>query len=293
LALERWDRERDRVLVMGVINVTPDSFYPGSRAPSVADAVRRANRLVEEGADILDIGGESTRPGSLPVSGEEEMDRVVPVIERLRVSCDAVLSVDTTKAPVARAALDAGAQIVNDTSALRGDALMAAVVAERNARVILMHRQGPPRTMQEAPHYTDVTREVLQFLERQAREATRAGIARERVWIDPGIGFGKRLEHNLRLLQDLDRFAATGHPVVVGVSRKSFLGEILDLPPEERLEATLAAQAIAVALGADVVRVHDVRESRRAADVARRLRRAPEARSLAPRPSDNRTGGAG
>jgi dihydropteroate synthase len=146
--------------------------------------------------------------------------------------------------------------------------------------------------MQEAPRYVDVTREVLAFLTRQARQATRAGIARERVWIDPGIGFGKRLEHNLRLLQDLEQFAATGHPVVVGVSRKSFLGEILDLPPEERLEGTLAAQSIAVALGADVVRVHDVRESRRAADVARRLRRLEKGCSLAPRPFDDDTGGA-
>ncbi len=273
IRLDRWVRERGRVLLMGVINVTPDSFFPASRALSPRLAVECAQRMVEDGADILDIGGESTRPGAAPVSVDEELERVLPVIERIHSECDVALSVDTTKAQVAREALARGASIVNDTSALQADPDMAPLVAERSAYVILMHMQGTPSTMQQAPHYDDVTTEVLAALEARVQAAARCGIPRERVFIDPGIGFGKRLEHNLALLRNTDRFAATGLPVVVGVSRKSFLGELLGLPASERLEGTLAAEAVAVALGADILRVHDVKEGRRAADVARRLRR--------------------
>jgi len=273
IKLDRWVGERDRVLVMGVINVTPDSFFPASRMLSPRLAVECAQRMVADGADIVDIGGESSRPGSSPISSGEELERVLPVLEKIRAECDVVLSVDTTKADVAREALDRGASIINDISALRADPDMATVAAERGAYVVLMHMQGIPRTMQATPEYDDVTGEVLQFLEDRVREATRRGIARERLFIDPGIGFGKRLEHNLALLRDIDCFAATGLPVLVGISRKSFLGELLDLPASERLEATLAAQAVAVASGADILRVHDVREGRRAADTARRLRK--------------------
>ncbi len=273
IRLDRWVRERDRVLLMGVINVTPDSFFPASRALSPRLAVERAQRMVEDGADILDIGGESTRPGAAPVSADEEIERVLPVIERVHSECDVVLSVDTTKADVAREALARGVSIVNDTSALQADPDMAPLVAERSAYVVLMHMQGTPRTMQQAPHYDDVTTEVLEALQVRVQAAGRFGIPRERIFIDPGIGFGKRLEHNLALLRNTDRFAATGLPVVVGVSRKSFLGDLLGLPASERLEGTLAAQAVAVALGADILRVHDVKEGRRAADTARRLRR--------------------
>jgi dihydropteroate synthase len=273
IRLDRWVRERDRVLLMGVINVTPDSFFPASRVLSPRQAVECAQRMVEDGADILDIGGESTRPGAAPVSVDEELERVLPVIEKVHSECDVVLSVDTTKADVAREALARGASIVNDTSALQADPEMAPLVAERSAYVILMHMQGTPRTMQQAPHYNDVTAEVLEALDARVQAAARCGIARDRVFIDPGIGFGKRLEHNLALLRNIDRFAATGLPVVVGVSRKSFLGDLLGLPAAERLEGTLAAQAVAVALGADILRVHDVREGRRAADTARRLRK--------------------
>jgi dihydropteroate synthase len=271
--LDQWTRKRDRVLVMGVINVAPDSFFPASRMLSPHAAVECAQRMVADGADIIDIGGESSRPGSRPISAGEELERVLPVIEKIRAECDVVLSVDTTKADVAREALDRGASIINDISALRADPAMATVAVERGAYVVLMHMQGTPRTMQATPEYDDPTAEVLAFLEERVREATRQGIARERLFIDPGIGFGKRLLHNLALLRDMNTFAATGLPVLVGVSRKSFLGELLDLPASERLEATLAAQAVAVASGADILRVHDVREGRRAADTARRLRK--------------------
>jgi dihydropteroate synthase len=271
--LDQWTRKRDRVLVMGVINVAPDSFFPASRMLSPHAAVECAQRMVADGADIIDIGGESSRPGSRPISAGEELERVLPVIEKIRAECDVVLSVDTTKADVAREALDRGASIINDISALRADPAMATVAVERGAYVVLMHMQGTPRTMQATPEYDDPTAEVLAFLEERVREATRQGIARERLFIDPGIGFGKRLLHNLALLRDMNTFAATGLPVLVGVSRKSFLGELLDLPVSERLEATLAAQAVAVASGADILRVHDVREGRRAADTARRLRK--------------------
>jgi dihydropteroate synthase len=271
--LDRWVGKRDRVLVMGVINVTPDSFFPASRMLSPRLAVECAQRMVADGADIIEIGGESSRPGSDSISAEDELERVLPAIEKIHAECDVVLSVDTTKADVAREALARGASVINDISALRADPNMATVAAERGAYVVLMHMQGTPRTMQTTPQYGDATAEVLGFLEERVREATRRGIPRARLFIDPGIGFGKRLEHNLALLRGIDRFAATGLPVLVGVSRKSFLGELLDLPASDLLEGTLAAQAVAVASGADILRVHDVREGRRVADTARRLRR--------------------
>jgi dihydropteroate synthase len=271
--LDRWVGKRDRVLVMGVINVTPDSFFPASRMLSPHVAMECAQRMVADGADIIDIGGESSRPGSDSISAEEELERVLPAIEKIHAECDVVLSVDTTKADVAREALARGASVINDISALRADPNMATVAAERGAYVVLMHMQGTPRTMQTTPQYGDATAEVLGFLEERVREATRRGIPRDHLFIDPGIGFGKRLEHNLALLRGIDRFAATGLPVLVGVSRKSFLGELLDLPASDLLEGTLAAQAVAVASGADILRVHDVREGRRVADTARCLRK--------------------
>jgi dihydropteroate synthase len=272
IRLEQWVKKRDRVLVMGVLNVTPDSFFPASRVLSPRLATECARRMVEDGADILDIGGESTRPGSLPVSADEELERVIPVIAKVRAECDVLLSVDTRKAIVAREALERGASLVNDITALRGDPDMAGVVATRGAYVVLMHMQGAPRTMQEAPDYSDVVQEVTGFLLERAGAAAAAGIPAERVFLDPGIGFGKRLEHNLALLRNVGRLAATGFPVVIGVSRKSFLGEITGGPATERLEGTLAAESVAVSRGADVLRVHDVKEGRRAADVARLLR---------------------
>jgi dihydropteroate synthase len=273
IRLDEWSGKRDRVLVMGVLNATPDSFFPSSRTLSPRLALECAQRMVEDGADIVDIGGESTRPGAVPISVEEELDRVLPLVEKIHAHCDVAVSIDTTKAAVAREALDRGASLINDTSALRADSGMAPLVAERDAHVILMHMQGTPGTMQAAPEYADPVAEVLAFLVERATSAEESGIARERVFIDPGIGFGKRLTHNLALLRNVDRFTATGFPVVIGVSRKSFLGEILGLPVSERLEGTLAAESVAVAYGADILRVHDVKEGRRAADTARLLRK--------------------
>jgi dihydropteroate synthase len=272
LDLERWFERRDRILVVGIVNATSDSFFEGSRFPSVSAAVEEALRMEEEGADAIDVGGESSRPGSVPVPADVEAARVVPIVEGIRKRSDILLSVDTTKAAVAEEALAAGATIVNDISALRSDPAMAGVVAARGAHIILMHMQGTPTTMQVKPEYESVVDEVRAFLAARIEAAQAAGIAGNRVIVDPGIGFGKRLVHNLELLRSIDRFADLGPPVMVGASRKSFLGEILGLPVEERLEGTLAVHAVAVARGADLVRVHDVKEGRRAADVARRLR---------------------
>lgn len=272
LDFERWFERRDRILVVGIVNATSDSFFEGSRFPSVSAAVEEALRMEEEGADAIDVGGESSRPGSVPVPADVEAARVVPIVEGIRKRSDILLSVDTTKAAVAEEALAAGATIVNDISALRSDPAMAGVVAARGAHIILMHMQGTPTTMQVKPEYESVVDEVRAFLAARIEAAQAAGIAGNRVIVDPGIGFGKRLVHNLELLRSIDRFADLGPPVMVGASRKSFLGEILGLPVEERLEGTLAVHSVAVARGADLVRVHDVKEGRRAADVARRLR---------------------
>jgi len=271
-SLVQWMRNRNRVLIMGIVNVTPDSFYNGGRLTTAETAVDTAVHMVSDGADIIDVGGESTRPGSSPISTEEEIDRVLPVIQGIRRRSDVVLSIDTMKSHVAQEALSAGAQIVNDVSALRGDEAMAKTIADADAYVILMHMLGTPDSMQDNPTYEDVVEDVTTFLLDRCRAAAAAGIPPDRVLVDPGIGFGKRLEHNLALLRGLGRLSHLGRPVVVGLSRKSFLGRILDLPANERLEGTIAANAISVVNGADVLRVHDVLEGRRTADVAFRLR---------------------
>jgi len=271
--LAQWMRTRDRVLIMGILNITPDSFFDGGRYNTFDRAVERGLRLVDEGADILDIGGESTRPGSQPVATQQELDRVVPVIEALHARTDAILSIDTTKALVAREAIAAGATVVNDISALRCDPEMADIVAGSGAFVVLMHMLGTPGTMQVDPVYSDVVQEILGFLEVRLRATMDAGIPRDRILLDPGIGFGKRLEHNLDILRNIWRFAELGPPILIGLSRKSFLGAILDASEDERLSGTIAANAAAVLNGADALRVHDVKEGRQAADVAIRLRR--------------------
>jgi dihydropteroate synthase len=258
-----------RTLVMGVLNLTPDSFYDGGRYTSLERALARAEQMIADGADILDIGGESTRPGAEPVPLEEELRRTLPVIEALAARYDIAISIDTTKSEVARRALQAGAHIVNDISGMSFDPRMPEVVAEAGALVILMHIKGTPKTMQQNPTYDDVVREVCDALAQHAERAQRAGIPKENIWLDPGIGFGKTLEHNLQLLRHLPTLKSLGYPVLVGTSRKSFIGQILGgLPPEERLEGTLATLALAVAWGADVVRVHDVKEAVRAVKVA-------------------------
>jgi dihydropteroate synthase len=249
---------------MGVVNVTPDSFYAGSRAPSAEAAVERALRLIDEGADILDIGGQSTRPGSSPVGLDEERARVIPVIAALARRVKVPISVDTDKAALAAEALDAGARIVNDVSALRADPGMAKVAA-RAERVVLMHMLGPSaKTMQDAPQYGDVVSEVRDFLRERLEAFAAAGGDPARVWVDPGVGFGKNLEHNLALIKRVGELAAIA-PVLLGVSRKSFLGKIkADAGPEERLPASLALAAWAGFVGVEVLRVHDVGETKKA-----------------------------
>jgi len=262
-----------RTLVMGILNVTPDSFSDGGKFLDPEAAVARGVRMLAEGADIVDVGGESTRPGSEPVSEAREIERVVPVIAALSRLPGALVSVDTTKARVAEEALAAGAAIINDVTALRGDPRMASVAAASGAGVVLMHMLGSPKSMQESPVYGDVVAEIAAFLKERMAAAAAAGIARDAVVVDPGIGFGKTLEHNLEILRRLREFAALGRPLLVGPSRKSFIGGILDgLPPKDRLEGTAAAVALCAAGGAAIVRVHDVLAMSRVVRVADAIR---------------------
>jgi dihydropteroate synthase len=259
-----------RTLLMGVLNVTPDSFSDGGRFFEWTRAVEQGKRLAEEGADILDLGGESTRPGSRPVSEEEELRRVIPVIEALRPEISLPISIDTRKAAVAERALQSGADMVNDISALRFDEGMAEVVSRRKVPVVLMHMRGQPETMQADIRYEDLVGEIREFFRERIDYALSRGIPRDRIILDPGIGFGKSLEekHNLILLKELRSFQDLNQPLMVGTSRKGFIGRILDLPPEEREEGTLATIVVAVQNGANIVRVHDVRRARRAVQVA-------------------------
>jgi dihydropteroate synthase len=249
--------------VMGVVNVTPDSFSDGGLYLDPEAAVAHGRELFAAGAEILDVGGESTRPGADPVDAEEELRRIVPVVEGLQ-GLDCEISVDTSKAAVAAAGLEAGAGIVNDVTALRGDPELAALCAERGATVVLMHMLGEPRTMQADPRYGDVVAEVEAFLAARLGAAVAAGIPEEDVWLDPGIGFGKTPAHNMELLRRLGELGELGRPLVVGTSRKSFIGRIDGSGPGERLGGTIASSVLAAAEGAEVLRVHDVAEVRQA-----------------------------
>jgi len=260
--------------VMGIVNVTPDSFSDGGRYLDADAAVAHGVELLDQGADILDIGGESTRPGSDPVSEEEELARVVPVIEGL--AGEATISIDTTKAEVAREAIAAGASMVNDVTALRGDPGMAGVCAEGGVEVVLMHMLGTPKTMQDDPSYEDVVTEVEAFLLERALFAESAGIAREKIWIDPGIGFGKEPEHNFALLAATSTFVGTGFPVLVGPSRKRFIGSVDGSDESGRLGGTIAACLAARDGGAKMVRVHDVAPVVQALRVAGEISRSDE-----------------
>ncbi|MBU3666814.1 MAG: dihydropteroate synthase [Chthoniobacterales bacterium] len=262
----------DGGIIMGIVNVTPDSFSDGGSFAKVEDAVRHGLRLAEEGAAILDIGGESTRPGAAPVEAAEEIRRVVPVIEKLARGTHVALSIDTSKAAVARAAIGAGAEIVNDVTALLGDEGMASVVAEHKAGVVLMHMQGTPRTMQNAPHYDDVAREVLGFLGSRIEAALDAGIPSENIAVDPGIGFGKTAEHNLQLIAAMESFAALGRPVLLGASRKSFLAAAAGCTDtNDRDIPTAALTALGRERGAHIFRVHAVRPNLQALRLAEAL----------------------
>ncbi len=262
----QWDLSH-RTLVMGILNVTPDSFSDGGRYDQVEAALAHARTMLAEGADILDIGGESTRPGAGEVSAEEERARVLPVIEAIMAEMpDTVISIDTSKAAVAEAAINAGAAIINDVTGLLGDSQMARLAARTEAGLVLMHMRGRPRTMQQAPRYEDVVREVRDFLECQGKQALAAGVAQECLVFDPGIGFGKTVEHNLRLLKHLEEFRVWNCPVLLGVSRKSFMGAVLDAPElEARKWPTVALTAYAIELGVRLIRVHDVRPNVHAA----------------------------
>lgn len=252
-----------RPLVMGIVNVTPDSFSDGGQFASVADAVAHGLALARQGADLLDIGGESTRPGSQPISLAEELRRVVPVIAALAAQVAVPISVDTSKAEVARQCLAAGARIVNDVTALRGDSAMSEVIRATGAGVVLMHMQGTPATMQDAPHYDDVVADIGRFFEERLHDLAARGIAAQHTVLDPGIGFGKNLEHNLEILARLEELQRLGRPVCLGASRKGFIGKLLNnRPVEGRLAGSLAAACWAVCRGAaQFLRVHDVQET--------------------------------
>lgn len=257
-----------RTLVMGVLNVTPDSFFDKGRFFDKKKAVSHAFEMGSEGADIIDIGGESTRPGSKNISADEELDRVIPVIEIIAKKIKRPISIDTRKAIVAKEALRAGACIINDVSALRHDSSMAGVAAGCKAAIILMHMKGTPETMQRAPRYKDLIKEISGYFKESIKIAVKAGINKEDIIIDPGIGFGKTVEHNLEILRRLKVFKSLGHPICIGTSRKSFIGKILGSDdPDDRLAGTIATCAVAIMNGADILRVHDVKEIVRAAHI--------------------------
>ncbi|MGD0037938.1 MAG: dihydropteroate synthase [Bacteroidota bacterium] len=259
-----------RTYVMGILNVTPDSFSDGGRYLDIEQAIKHGQKLAEDGADFIDIGGESTRPGSESVSIEEEIRRVIPVIESLAKINSIPISIDTCKSDVAEAALQIGAVIVNDISAMTFDAKMASVVAKYQASVVLMHIKGTPKNMQMNPNYDNVTEEVRKFLRERIEAAMKAGITQ--IMIDPGIGFGKKFEHNIQLLKELKTFTSLGYPLLIGVSKKSFLGVILNLPPNERVEGTAAAVTASILNGTNIIRVHDVKEMKRVAMVSDALK---------------------
>ncbi|MBZ0104487.1 MAG: dihydropteroate synthase [Sulfuricella denitrificans] len=261
----RFTLPLDRPLIMGVVNVTPDSFSDGGQFYSIERAIEHARQLIREGADLLDIGGESTRPGAQAVGIDEELQRILPVLEGLS-DCGVPLSVDTQKPDVMRAAIRAGADMINDVNALRAEGALRAV-ADSAVAVCLMHMLGEPRTMQQNPVYQDVTAEVGAFLEERIAATEQAGIARKRIVADPGFGFGKTLEQNLAMLKHLDSFIALGVPLLAGLSRKSILGSLTGLPVEERMVASVAAAVISAMKGARILRVHDVKETRQALQI--------------------------
>ncbi len=262
-----------RTAVLGVLNVTPDSFWEGSRSPLPSAALRAAARMVQAGADAIDVGGESTRPGAVPVDAEEETRRVVPVIEALKRELGVRVAIDTMKAAVARRAFDAGADMLNDVTAL-GDPEMLPLARERGVPLILMHMRGVPATMQEDTCYDDLPRAVAEFLDGRVRLALGGGIADDKILVDPGIGFGKSARGNLELLERLPALAGLGRPIVVGASRKAFVGAVLDLPVAERLEGSLAVAAFACSRGAHVIRTHDVEATVRAVRMVDAIRGA-------------------
>ena len=272
-----------RTWIMGVVNATPDSFFDGGAHAEPGSAVAHGLQLVEEGADILDVGGESSRPGADPVSIEEELRRVLPVLSGLRARTAVLLSLDTVKPEVAEAGIAAGADIINDISAACGGARMFELAAASGAGLVLMHMQGTPKTMEAGPRYADVVAEVRAFLAERMAAARACGVADESIILDPGIGFGKRIEDNLALLNAVDDLASLGRPVLLGVSRKGFIGRILNAPPPDRLEGTIGASIVGLVRGAHILRVHDVKSVGQAARVADAILAAGTAGGAEPR----------
>jgi dihydropteroate synthase len=260
----RWG---SRTYIMGILNVTPDSFS-GDCIMSIDNTVERAKKMVGDGADIIDVGGESSRPGADPITIEEEKERVLPVIERLAKETTVPISVDTYKSEVAKEALQVGANIVNDITGLKGDKNMAKIAAKHDVPVIIMHMKGMPKTMQQNPTYTSLIPEIVEELKKSIEIAKNTGIDTNKIIIDPGIGFGKTTEHCLQIIKNLGEFKVLGFPILIGTSRKSFIGNVLNLPVEERLEGTAATVAISITNGADIVRVRDVKEMVRVARMA-------------------------
>ena len=261
----------NKPLIMGILNMTPDSFSDGGRFTDVNTAIRRVETMLSEGADIIDIGGESTRPGSDPVTANEQIERVVPVIDAIRQQLkeDIIISIDTTSGKVAEAALNAGANLINDVSAGLNDALILPLAAQRQVPIILMHSQGAPKTMQDNPYYENVVSDIIAMLNDRIEAALSAGVRKENIIIDPGIGFGKRKQDNLDLMAHLDQLVALGYPVLLGASRKRFMGTILAVTePSELVTATAVTTALGIMAGVQLFRVHDVKENRQAADVA-------------------------
>ena len=268
---QSWLKHQSHTLIMGILNMTPDSFSDGGQFKSHDKAIDHALKMVEEGANIIDIGGESTRPGAEAVQLEEELSRTIPIIEAIRLKSDCLISIDTYKSKVAKAALDAGADMVNDISGLTFDHNMASLVAERNVPVIIMHIKGKPGDMQKNPNYDNLIKEIKVFFEVQIAIAKKAGIDSGNIILDPGIGFGKRLEDNFEIIRELGQISTMGYPVLLGPSRKSFIGFTLDLPIEERIEGTLASITAGVINGARIVRVHDIRATRRTLTITEKI----------------------
>tara|TARA_B100001758_G_scaffold84006_1_gene71412 strand:- start:4429 stop:5265 length:837 start_codon:yes stop_codon:yes gene_type:complete len=275
-SFQNWCINPDKeTLVMGIVNVTPDSFSDGGKFYSTKDAIAHASKLIFEGADIIDIGGESTRPGASEISSSDELRRVIPVIRGIRSNNpDILISIDTTKAIVAKKAVEVGANIINDVSGLSFDSQMPKTVASLNAPIIIMHMKGNPRNMQKNPEYKDLINDILYYFKERIKIATKAGINKKMIILDPGIGFGKTVEHNFQILSKLNKFNKLELPLLIGPSRKSFIGLTLNLAPEDRIDGTAATVALGVNNGARIIRVHDVEKMKRVVTIADKIRNA-------------------
>ena len=266
-----WLQSPSKTLVMGVLNLTPDSFSDGGLFTTKEKALDHCLKMINEGADLIDVGGESTRPGSDPLSINEELDRTIPIIEKIRSYTDCTISIDSYKSEVVEAALNVGANIVNDISGLTFDHNMAELISQKNAPIIMMHINGKPKIMQENPRYDNLLKDILDFFSRQLELAQSVGIDSSKIILDPGLGFGKKVEHNFELIRKLPQICALGFPVLVGPSRKSFIGEALNLPINDRIEGTMASITASVINGARIVRVHDIQKTRRTVTITEKI----------------------